>query len=117
MASLALSNEAIVVDPLIKLIGENRAMKLSSLVKAGLITPAVSDVITAKYVKPEAVALEKGDSDGFDLLYQVLTTNKPVALEEESGVQSLELANQSALKTNVMEKVVSEKRKAAGYKD
>lgn len=87
------------VDPVVKLISENRELKLSNLVKAGLITPAVKDVIVAKYVEPKVLALsmENKQEDGFDTLYDVLVQNKPNnLLNEQSNVQSLELANQSA---------------------
>ena len=105
-----------VTDPLVKLISENRALKLSNLVKAGLITPAIKDVITAKYVKPEVLALSMGNKqdDGFDTLYDVLVQNKPIPLDERTGVQSLELSNQSVEQPNVMKKEVSKRRKAAG---
>jgi len=108
-----------VPDPLAKLICDNRAMKLSGLVKAGLLTPAVSDIITAKYVEPKSVALSLKDKtdDGFDILYDVLLQNRPVKLDEVTGVQSLELVNESVTPPNVMEKVVLARRKAAGYKD
>lgn len=85
--------------PVVKLVSENRSIKLSGLVKAGFITPAIRDVIAAKYVEKTAVTLElaRGDDDGFDLLYDVLTKNTPSGiLEEQSSVQSLELANQGA---------------------
>ena len=87
-----------VTDPRVKLVSENRALKLSNLVKAGLITPAVKDVITAKYVETEVLALSLASKveDGFDTLYDVLVQNKPnTLLAEQSNVQSLELSNQS----------------------
>ncbi len=78
---------------------ENRSIKLSGLVKAGKITPAVKDVIAAKYVETNAVTLElsKGVDDGFDLLYQVLAQGvSSTILDEQTSVQSLELANKGA---------------------
>ncbi len=106
----------VVPDPVVKLVSENRALKLSNLVKAGLITPAIKDVITAKYVEVVALALSMSSKadDGFDMLYDVLSKNTPVALAEVSGIQSLELANQSANQPNVMQKEVGKRRKAAG---
>lgn len=104
-------------DPVVKLVSENRALKLSNLVKAGLITPAIKDVITAKYVETKALALSMANKqeDGFDTLYDVLVQNHPSKLLDEiSGVQSLELSNQSADKPNAMKKVVDKKRKDAG---
>lgn len=105
-----------VTDPVVKLVSENRALKLSNLVKAGLITPAIKDTITATYVETKALALsmESKVDDGFDLLYEVLSKNTPVALSEVSGVQSIELANQSVEQPNAMQKEVSKRRVAAG---
>ena len=110
---------AVVTDPLVKLVSENRALKLSNLVKAGLITPAVNDVITAKYVEVKALALSMASKqeDGFDILYDVLVQNKPVNLDEVTGVQSLELTNKSVAKPNAMTVEVNKRRKAAGIKD
>ena len=100
----------------VKMLSENRANKLSNLLKAGMITPAVKDVITAKYVETEALTLSMSSKteDGFDVLYDILVQNHPVKLEELTGVQSLELANRSVAQPNVMEKVVNEMRKDAG---
>ena len=108
-----------VVDPLVKLVSENRALKLSNLVKAGLITPAVKDVITAKYIEVKVLALSMASKqeDGFDILYDVLVQNKPVNLDEVTGVQSLELTNKSVAKPNAMTVEVNKRRKAAGIKD
>lgn len=108
----------VVTDPVVKLVSENRALKLSNLVKAGLITPAIKDLITAKYVEVKALALsmESKQDDGFDLLYQVLAANKAVSLEEVSGIQSLELANQSTNQPNAMKQEVDKRREAAGLK-
>jgi len=107
------------VDPIAGLISDNRAMKLSHLVNAGVITPAVATVIAARYIEPKAVALElsRGQDDGFNTLYEVLLQNRPVKLNEVTGVQSLELSNPSTAKPNAMQKVVAQKRKDAGYKD
>ena len=115
---VALSAE-VVVNPLAKLVSDNRAMKLSQMVKAGLITPAISTLITERYVEAKTVALElsKGVDDGFDVLCKVLLENKPVNLNEVTGVQSLELSNLSVDKPNAMEQDVNRRRKEAGLKD
>lgn len=108
-----------VTDPVVKLVSENRAIKLANLVKAGLITPAIKDVITAQYVETKALALSMASKqeDGFDLLYKVLAENKSTTLlDEQTGVQSLELANQSTNQPNVMKKEVDKRREAAGLK-
>ena len=103
-----------------KLVSENREIKLSGLVKAGLITPACKDVIVAKYVEGKAVALElsqKQDDGAFDFLYDILAKNDPVALKEKTGVQSLELANTAANKPNPIQADVNKRRATAGLTD
>jgi hypothetical protein len=111
-----LSRNTTNADYVVKMLSENRSIKLSNLLKAGLITPAVKDVITAKYVEVEALTLSmstKGD-DGFDLLYNVLVQNSPVKLEEVTGVQNLELANQSNEQPNAIQKDIARRREEAG---
>ncbi len=107
------------VDPLVKLVSENRELKLSNLVKAGLITPAIKDVIAAKYVEVGVLTLSMASKqeDGFDVLYNVLVQNKPLDLSEVTGIQSLELSDASKVKPNVMQKAVTQKRKEAGLTD
>jgi len=63
--------------------------------------------------------LSKGDSDGFDLLHDVLVQNRPVKLGEVTGVQSLslELANPSAVKPNSLLVEMDRQNVAAGFKD
>lgn len=109
------ANEAVA-----KLLSDNRALKLSGLLKAGLITPAVKDVIEAKYVDPKVCGLELSQdsfSDAFDFLYGVLAQNSPVSLKETTGVQSLELANKATDKPNAIAADTAKRRKAAGMKD
>lgn len=108
-----------VVDPVVKLVSENRALKLSNLVKAGLITPAINDRIAAKYVDVTVLALSMAEKaeDGFDTLYNVLVDNHPVKLDEVTGVQSLELANLSVAQPNAMQVEVAKRRKAAGLNE
>lgn len=106
-------------DPLVQLVSDNRGMKLSGLVKAGLITPAVEKIIRDRYVEIGVLALsiEAGTDDGFDTLYKVLFENRPVKLDEVTGVQSLELANTGAGEKNALSDVVEKSRKEAGLKD
>ena len=109
---------SVVTNPLVKLVSENRAMKLSGLVKAGLITPAVKDMITAKLVDQKVLALSmsEGKEDGFDLLYEVLVQNRPAKLDEITGVQSLELSSKQDVQPNVMQREVAKRRAAFGLK-
>ena len=93
------ASQAKAVDPVIvQLMGENRQAKVSTLLSAGLITPAVNDIIAARYVEKQALTLSLswGGDDGFDTLFEVLTKNKPVAIGEASGPQLLALANTKA---------------------
>lgn len=98
--TIAASLPVVTVDPLLaKVVGENRSGKLTTLLNAGLITPAVKDLIDKRYVESTALtlSLSKGGDDGFDLLVEVLTHNKPGdLLLEKSGPQLLELANTRA---------------------
>lgn len=83
---------------LVKLVVENRGIKLAGLVKAGLITPAVKTAIEGQYMEPDSLALSlsvDGD-DGFDFLVKILTENTPVALGEKTQAQLLELSNTRA---------------------
>jgi len=105
------------VPALVKLLSENRAIKLSALVKAGKITPAMKEVIEKKYVDAESIKLELSstkDMEAFDLLFEILSQNKPVDLSEQSGVQALELANVSTSKPNPIQADVTRRRAAAG---
>ena len=92
---------------------------MSNWLQAGLITPAVKDVITAKYVEISALTLSMQDKadDGFDFMYDVLAQNKPIGLKEATGIQSLELTNISVSQPNEMQKAVEKKRKDAGLKN
>ena len=115
-ASLSAKADPIVV----KLLGENRLSKINALVSAALITPAVKEVIAKQYVEADAISLSLstgGDDAHFALLMNVLTHNSPVSLKEQSGVQSLELANQSANKPNAVSADITKRRAAAGIKD
>lgn len=105
-------------NPLVMLFSENRVNKLNTLVKGGIITPAVKDAIIAKYVTPESIALElnNGVKDDFDFICKILMENRPVKLEAISGVQSLELSN-PGVKESPMRKVVNKKRADAGLKN
>lgn len=98
----------------VKVIKENREIKLSNLVKGGLITPAIKDMIAEKYVN--TIELSSTDN-GFDFLYDVLSKNKPVDLKEISGIQSVELSNKSVDKISPLKKAVNKSRVAAGLKE
>jgi len=80
---------------IVKLTIENREHKLTTLLKAGKITPFVRGLIVAKFVTPEAVAVETSEDTGneFDFLCNILTINKDISglLGEKTGIQSLEL--------------------------
>ncbi len=109
---------AVAVDPLlIKLMGENRQAKLTTLLSAGLITPAVGEIIKKKYVEVESLtlSLSKGTDDGFDTLFEVLASNKTVELGEKTSAQLLELANTRAkAPANPIAADVTRRREEAG---
>ena len=75
-----------------KLMAENRKMKLDSLVEKGHITPAVAARLGTQFVAEESLALSlsgSGKSDGFDELVEALKENKVVAFGERTGAQSI----------------------------
>ncbi|KKN57519.1 hypothetical protein LCGC14_0561360 [marine sediment metagenome] len=113
------TKSAEVIDPLVKLVSEGRALKLAQLVKAGLLTPAVKEVIETKFVKIDVVALSLANKvdDGFDILCEILVSNRPAKLGEVTGIQSVELANKGLETPNAMELSVAKARKEAGLKD
>ena len=91
----ALSQSEPASGALVKLVAENRNIKISGLVKAGLISPATQKAIEEQYTVTESLtlSLSGGWNDGFDFLVQILTENKTVALGGLSGPQLMELAN------------------------
>lgn len=108
------------LGPLARLLSDNRALKLSGLLKAGLVTPALKEVIEAKYIKPEVCALElsqEKSNDAFDFLFDVLSKNTPVELGEQTPGQSLELANSQTDKANPVQADIKKRREAAGLKN
>ena len=103
--------------PLVKLVCENRSIKVSGLVTAGLITPAVKTAIEEQYMKPEqlALSLSGGWDDGFDFMVKILAENTSVALGEKTAAQLLELANTRAKReVNPLKDLVDRDRKEAG---
>ena len=104
---------------LVGLVSENRAIKISGLVKAGLITPATQEAIAKQYTNPEALSLSLsgGWNDGFDFLVGIIAENKIVPLGEKSGRQLLELANALAAgEKNPIAADVEKRREDAGLK-
>lgn len=86
---------------LLSLAADNRTMKLSQLVAAGKITPAVSDKLTTIYIGEEKAALilclQENRHSEFDALILALSENDPVQLKETTMGQVLN----SPLKTKV----------------
>lgn len=105
-------------DVLVRLVAENRTIKIDGLVKAGLITPAGKKAIEGQYTESKTLALTlaTGANDGFDFLMQILAENKTVALGEKSAQQLLELSNRRAQgEQNPISRDI-EKRRAAAKK-
>lgn len=108
------------VDPvLVRVVAESRAGKLNTLVNAGILAPAMKDIIETKYVKEDALTLSlgRGGEDGFDLLIKILAENKPTAslLNEKTSVQVLELSNKMN-KPSGMATITNQKRESAKNK-
>jgi len=78
---------------LLSLAADNRTMKLSQLVAAGKITPAVSDKLMAIYIGEGNAALilslQENRQGDFDALVLALSENDPVKLAETTGGQVL----------------------------
>jgi len=107
------------VDPMIvKLMGEVRQGKVETLVSAGVISPAVKDIIVKKYVEAQALtlSLSQNPDDGFDTLFEVLVKNKPVPLGELTDAQTLELSNSRAKGPDNPMKADTDRRVAAAKK-
>jgi len=83
------------VNPMmLSLASENREMKLSRLVTAGKITPAVCEKLKTKYVDKDALTLSLArGGDDFDSVVSMFAENDPVALREQSGPQLLQLGD------------------------
>lgn len=116
-ADKVLSQELTALSPLVKLVQDNRGIKISALVGAGLISPAVKTAIEEQYIKPESLALSmsSGHDDGFDFLVKIIAENKTVPLGEKTAAQLLELANtRAAGEANPIEKDVTRRRTEAG---
>ena len=96
--ALSQASELTATSPIVKLVMDNRTIKVAALVQAGVITPATKTAIEKQYVVPEALALSMsiGYDDGFDFLMTVLAESKAVKLGEKSDAQLLELANTRA---------------------
>lgn len=81
-------------DPtLLNLAAENREMKLSALVAASRITPAVKDKLSDAFIGKDNMKLSaslKGLSeDSFDSVVKILAENDPIGIKEKSGAQVL----------------------------
>ncbi len=85
------------VDPVtVKLLADNRKLKLDALVLGAKITPAVRDDLKAVWTDKEAIAAElsrSSDDDVFDRVIAAIAKNDPIKLKEQSGPQAnVELA-------------------------
>lgn len=97
--TLALSQEGVEPSPvLVNLAADNIDMKLSSLVSAARITPAVKTKLVDIFVGADkvnlALSLKKGTSEVVNALVAALSENDPVILAEQTGVQTLTLSKQ-----------------------
>jgi hypothetical protein len=82
-------------DPvLMRVVGENRAMKLDRLVETGRITPACRDGIAALYVKEDGLKLSlDNESDSrFSALLSALEKNQSTNIGERTRAQGVALS-------------------------
>lgn len=96
--TLRLSNEPKEPEPiLLKLATENVDNKLSGLVAAGRITPAVRDKLRMLFIGADSGALKlsltRGQTDICDGVVIALGENDPVLLAEQTGQQDLQLSD------------------------
>lgn len=93
-ATVAASSDPKPLDPLVvKVVGENRVMKLDALVAAGKITKAVRDEIHSRFIGADNKALAASlsaspDGSDFDFLIKSHQSNDPVKLGEKSAGQT-----------------------------
>ena len=84
---------------MVRLVHENRTMKLNNLITGGNITPVVAKELAGVFNNPESLqlSLNNGD-DHFDDVITILAQNKPVPLAEQTGPQTktLKLARHDA---------------------
>jgi hypothetical protein len=92
-AALAASAKKTADPVMVKLVTENRAMKLNALVAASKITPAVKDKLAKQFLDKDTLglSLSSGTEDGFDAMITALSENNPVELAEQSGAQVIAL--------------------------
>jgi hypothetical protein len=107
---------------MVKMLTENRELKLSNLVQAGKITPAQRDELAKDYCTPEAckLVLSSGsDGSDFDRLVKVLEANagSPVKPGEKSGMQTMTLSNGGAGKPAENPILASAERRAKAAAD
>jgi DNA-binding ferritin-like protein len=88
--ALVLSNEPKATDPaVVRLVHENRTMKLNNLIQGGNITPAVAGELNKVFNDPNSLelSLSQGD-DRFDDVVKILAHNDTVSLREKTGAQT-----------------------------
>lgn len=73
---------------IVKIMKENRTLKLSQLI-GNRISPPVAEAIEGKYISDETLtlSLSQGTEDDFDWWIDVLAKNEPVELKQKTGVQ------------------------------
>lgn len=87
-------------DPtVLSLLKDNRTMKVDQLVTSGVLSTAAAKLIKDKHLTDESLSLslartDGGKNDGFDLMIEVLSANKPARLGERTGPQVIELSRQ-----------------------
>jgi len=81
---------------MVRLLRDNRKMKLDALVASGHVTPAARKRIDEAYCTDEALAMSlsnEGESDPFDMMLSAIEVNGPVlSLKEKTGGQAIALS-------------------------
>ena len=89
-----------VSDAMVKMIGENRELKLSQLVQGSRISPVVKQLLLDQFCTKEGVSLvlSQNHNDGFDTFIDIMAKNDVVALGGTTGPQTLTLSKTDAEK-------------------
>lgn len=91
-ATIAASNATQAPSPqLVTMAADNFRLRLDKLVADAAITPAVADKLKATCGTESAISLSlsRGGADTINSVLDALSSNRPVALREQTGAQSL----------------------------
>lgn len=108
------------VDPIsIKLIAENRKLKMDALIAAGKLTPVARKELEKVFSTDESISLSLSNNSldesttYFDGVFAALSINDPVALKEQSGPQTMSLSNPITPQESSLVLMAKERKEAA----